>query len=141
MCQGQHKWIIMYQYYLTKFCILHPLTSKRTSEVGYQLLDIYLLRGAPSVLQSDNGSEFTEQVIAELKQMWPDLVIVHGKPKHPQSQGSVERANCDIKDVLIAWTSDNDWTVRLKFVQFQKNSSHHTGIKRSPFATLVPMRR
>ena len=71
--------------------------------------------------------------------MWPDLVIVHGKPRHPLSQGSVERANCDIKDLLIAWMSDNDtwdWTDGLKFVQFQKNSSHHTGIKRSPFPAL-----
>ncbi|XP_041357862.1 KRAB-A domain-containing protein 2-like [Gigantopelta aegis] len=90
MCQGQHKWIMVYQDHLTKFCILHPL--KHASEVAYQLLDIYLLLGAPSILQSDNGSEFTAQVITELKQMWPELVIVHGKPKHPQIQGSVERA-------------------------------------------------
>ncbi|XP_068229601.1 uncharacterized protein [Palaemon carinicauda] len=53
--------------------------------------------------------------------------------------GSVERANCDIKDMLVAWLSDNnttDWTVGLKFVQFQKNSSYHSGIRRSPFAAL-----
>ncbi|XP_041357785.1 KRAB-A domain-containing protein 2-like [Gigantopelta aegis] len=130
---------MVYQDHLTKFCILRPLTSKRASEVAYQLLDIYLLLGSPSILQSDNGSEFTAQVITELNQMWPDLVIIHRKPRHPQSQGSVERANCDIKDMLIAWMSDNDtrdWTVGLKFVQFQKNSSHHTRIKRSPFAAL-----
>ncbi|XP_041347573.1 KRAB-A domain-containing protein 2-like [Gigantopelta aegis] len=139
MCQGQHKWIMVYQDHFTQFCILRPLTSKRASEVAYQLLNIYLLLGAPSILQSDNGSEFTVQVITELKQMWPELVIVHGKPRHPQSQGSVERANCYIKDMLIEWMSDNDtrdWTVGLKFVQFQKNSSHHIGIKRSPFAAL-----
>ncbi|XP_071103366.1 uncharacterized protein [Haliotis cracherodii] len=71
--------------------------------------------------------------------MWPSLVIVHGKPRHPQSQGSVERANCDIKDILVAWLGDNDtsdWTVGLKFVQFQKNSSLHSGIKTSPCAAL-----
>jgi hypothetical protein len=28
--------------------------------------------------------------------MWPDCSIVHGKPRHPQSQGSVERGNADI---------------------------------------------
>ncbi|XP_041346801.1 KRAB-A domain-containing protein 2-like [Gigantopelta aegis] len=103
MCHGQHKWIMVYQDHLTKFCILRPLTSKHASEVAYQLLDIYLLQGAPSILQSDNGSEFTAQVITELKQMWPDLFIVHGKPRHPQSQGSVDTANCGIKDMLIAW--------------------------------------
>ena len=49
--------------------------------------------------------------------------MVHGKPRHPQSQGSVERANADIIDRLEAWMSDNntqDWTVGLEFAQQQK---------------------
>ena len=42
--------------------------------------------------------------------------------------------------MLIAWLADNnttDWTLGLKFVQFQKNSSHHSGIKSTPFAALL----
>ena len=93
---GKYKWIMVYQDHLTKFCILRPLTSKRASEVAYQLMDIFLMFGAPHVLQSDNGSEFTAAVVKELMELWTELVIVHGKPRHPQSQGSVERAivNC-----------------------------------------------
>ena len=63
------------------------------------------------------------------------LLLVHGKPRHPQSQGSVERCNGDIKDMLITWLSDNnstDWTMGLKFVQFMKNTSHHFGINQTP---------
>ena len=30
----------------------------------------------------------------------------------------------------------NDWSVGLKFVQFEKNSSLHSGIQRSPYATM-----
>ena len=137
--KGRFSWIMVYQDHLTKFIVLRPLTSKRAAEVAYQLLDIFLLFGAPQILQSDNGSEFTAQVIEELKLLWPSLIMVHGKPRHPQSQGSVERANADIKDMLTAWLADNettDWTVGLKFVQFYKNSSFHSGIKRTPFAAL-----
>src|ERR1043165_3209561 len=94
---------MVYQDHLTKFCILRPLYTKRASEVAYQLMYIFLLVGAPQILQSDNGSEFTASVITEMKQLWPDLLMVHGKPRHPQSQGSVEQLNCDIKDMLIAW--------------------------------------
>ena len=97
--QGQFKWIMVYQCHLTKFVILRPLSSKRAAEVAFQLLDIFLLFGAPAILQSDNGSEFTAHVIQELKELWPELIMVHGKPRHPQSQGSVERANSDIKDM------------------------------------------
>ena len=129
---GSFKWIMVYQTHLTKFVVIRPLTSKRAAEVAYQLMDIFLLFGAPHILQSDNSSEFTAQIISDLKELWPELVIVHGKPCHPQSQGSVERANYDIKDMLVAWMSENDtadWTVGVKFVQFRKNSSFNAGIK------------
>ena len=94
--QGQFKWIMVYQCHLTKFVILRPMSSKRAAEVAFQLLDIFFLFGAPAILQSDNGSAFTTQVITELKELWPQLIMVHGKPRHPQSQDSVERANSDI---------------------------------------------
>ena len=51
--------------------------------------------------------------------------MVHGKPRHPQSQGSVDHGNGDIKDMLVAWMADNntnDLSVGIKFVQFHKNS-------------------
>lgn len=39
--------------------------------------------------------------------MWPTLKIMHGKPRHSQSQDSVERANQDIKNMLITWMQTN----------------------------------
>ena len=143
MASNQFKWIMVYQDHLTKFCILRSLTSKRAAEVAFQLVDIFTLFGAPVVLQSDNGSEFTAAVIDELCVIWPELKIVHGKPRHPQSQGSVERANSDIKDMLISWMSDNsstEWYHGLRFVQFMKNRSHHSGIKCSPYSAVLDMR-
>ena len=91
----------MDQDHLTKFIVIRPLTSKRVAEVAYQLIDIFLLFGAPHILQSDNGSKFTAQIISDLKELGPDIVIVHGKPDHPQSQGSVERANYTLKTCLL----------------------------------------
>ena len=137
------KWIMVYQDHLTKFCMLRALASKRAAEVAHQLVDIFLTLGAPAILQSDNGSEFTAQVISEVTQLWPDLKLVRGKPRHPQSQGSVERANGDIKDMLTAWLQDNssaDWSFGIKFVQFSKNSAYCAAIKRSPYEALFGCR-
>jgi hypothetical protein len=56
-----------------------------------------------------------------------------------KSQGSVERANGDIKDMLVAWLTDNDsqdWVAGIRYVQFHKNSSYHSGIKRPPYSAL-----
>jgi hypothetical protein len=57
---------------------------------------------------------------------------------HPQSQGSVERANADIKE-MISWMNDNDttpWSEGLRFVQFQKIRSHHRVIDQPPYKAL-----
>ena len=80
---------------------LRPLTSKRAEEVAKHLMDIFCIFGAPAVLQSDNGREFANRVVSDLKSMWSNLAIVHGKPRHSQSQGSVERANQDIQNIII----------------------------------------
>ncbi|XP_068226588.1 uncharacterized protein [Palaemon carinicauda] len=47
--QAQHKRIMVYQCHLTKYVILHPLTSKRAAEVAFKLLDIFLLIGIKSI--------------------------------------------------------------------------------------------
>ena len=47
--------------------------------------------------------------------------------------------NGDIKEMLVAWMSDNntqDWTVGLKFVQQQKNCAHHAGINLTPYKAM-----
>jgi hypothetical protein len=140
---GKFKFIMVYQDHLTKFVVLKPLEYKRAEEVAYHLIDIFTLIGAPSILQSDNGREFSNKIVDNLKLMWPDLKIVHGKPRHSQSQGSVERANQDIENMSTTWTQDNKtskWSEGLRFVQLMKNRAHHSGIKRSPYEALFGSR-
>jgi hypothetical protein len=84
--------ILVYQDHLTKFVLLRSLHSKRADEVAYHFLDIFTAFGAPNILHSDNGREFYNQIIKSLCEMWNDVKIVHGKPRHSESQGSVERA-------------------------------------------------
>ncbi|CAF3516224.1 unnamed protein product [Rotaria socialis] len=136
---GKFKFILNYQDHFTKFCILRPLKSKTAAEVAYNLLDIFTTFGAPAILQSDNGREFVAKVIEELALIWKDLKIVHGKPRHPQSQGSVERSNQDTKQLLGTWIRENNstkWAEGLRFVQFQKNSCFHRVLNNSPYAVL-----
>lgn len=32
--------------------------------------------------------------------MWPELKIVHGKPRHHENQGMAEQVNQDIENIL-----------------------------------------
>ncbi|CAM4848069.1 unnamed protein product [Rotaria magnacalcarata] len=136
---GPFKFIMNYQDHFTKFCILRPLKTKTAAEVAYQLLDLFTILGAPVILQSDNGREFVAKVILELVEMWSGIKIVHGRARHPQSQGSVERCNQDIKQLIGTWIRENQskkWSHGLRFVQFQKNSCHHRVLQHSPYSVL-----
>lgn len=130
---------MVYQDHLTKFVMLKPQRSKTAGEVASNLLSVFSTIGAPTILQSDNGREFANQVVTELCSLWSGLKIVHGKPRHSQSQGSVERANRDIEHMLGTWMAENntrDWVKGLSIVQLMKNSAFHSGIRRSPYSAL-----
>lgn len=136
---GQYKFIMVYQDHLTKFVQLRALKSKRAEEVAYYLLDIFTIFGAPCILHSDHGREFANSVINEVCKMWDEPKIVHGKPRHSQSQGSVERANQDIEKMLATWLETNKtthWSEGLRFIQFMKNKAFHSGINTSPYEAI-----
>ena len=90
----------MYQDSLTKLRVLRPVKSQRPTEAAAQLIDIFPLSG--SILQSDNGTEFTAHVILESKDFWPALVMVHGKLHHAVRDLLNDQNNGDIKDILVA---------------------------------------
>ena len=134
-----YNWIMNYQDHHTKFCVLQPLTQKCGKEVAAHLIQIFLTFGAPLILQSDNGREFVNHVIDELSLIWPGCKILHGRSRHPQSQGSIERSNQVIENMLTAWCSDNKttkWASGLMSVQFSKNITFHRGIGMSPFKAM-----
>lgn len=58
-----YKFIFHYQDHLSKYNLLRPLLSKKASEVADKLVQIFFDFGSPQILQSDNGREFTAQVI------------------------------------------------------------------------------
>lgn len=132
--QGK-RFILNYQDHLTKFIQLRALSHKTAEEVAAHLKDIFLTFGAPCILHSDNGREFVNNIIKCMKIHWPELQLVNGKPRHSQSQGSIERANQDVENMLAAWLIDkktNQWPDALPFIQFMKNRAYHAGIRMSP---------
>ena len=124
---------------MTKLVQLRPVKSKHAPEIAYQLLDIFSIFGTPGIFQCDNDREFVNFVIIELSEMWLGLKLVHGKPKHSQCQGSVERANRDIEDMLTTWLQSNlttHWGDGLGFLQVMKNRAYHEGIKCSSYEAM-----
>ncbi|XP_047591129.1 SCAN domain-containing protein 3 isoform X1 [Lutra lutra] len=132
---GEYKFIMHYQDLRTKLSFLRSLKSKKPKEVAHALLDIFTIIGAPSVLQSDNGREFSSQVVRELSNIWPELKIVHGKPLPCQSQSSVNQTNEDIQTRIISWMQTHQsshWAEFLWFIQMTQNQPYHRGMQQTP---------
>lgn len=88
---------------------------------------------------ADSGRQCYNKLIYDLKITGSELKIVHGKPRHSQSQGSVKKANQDIENMLTTWMQDNQstsWSNGLKLIQFVTNRDFHSGIKRYPYECL-----
>ncbi|XP_012501552.1 PREDICTED: SCAN domain-containing protein 3 [Propithecus coquereli] len=132
---GEYKFIMHYQDLHTKLSFLRSLKSKRPKEIAHALLDIFTIIGAPSVLQSDNGREFSSQIVSELSNIWPELKIVHGKPRTCQNQNSTEQTNEDIKKRIFSWMQTNNsshWAEFLWFIQMTQNQPYHRGMQQTP---------
>ena len=135
-----YKFILNYQYRLSKYVILRPLKTKTVAEVADCLVSIFFEHGPPSILHTDNGTEFSNKTLmARINELWKGTKIVHGRPRHPQDQASVERANGDFKNMLYARLRDvkkecSQWVSELPHVQYSKNTAFHSGINYTPFS-------
>ena len=62
--------------------------------------------------------------IKQINKHFPDIQIVKGRARHPQSQGFIERGNGPFKEALQNWMQDNntaDWSIGCYIVQRQIN--------------------
>ena len=67
-----------------------------------------------------------------IREPWPGCKIVHGKPRHPQSQGSVERVNKEIKKVLgslMREAKEDYWLYFVPLVLHSINTSPHSTLE------------
>jgi transposase InsO family protein len=132
----ENKYILHVRDHFSRYSWARGITSKRPIEVAACLFDIFTEVGPPRILQSDNGAEFTANVIKEIMSLWPSVKIIRGRPRHPQSQGSVERGNYEITKKLGAWMEEfnsNDWIYGLKKIIYVMNTTISSPTNKSPY--------
>lgn len=91
----EFKWILHIVDHWSKFNFAFPLQHKSACDVASALQKwVFPFIGLPSILQSDNGREFVNQLIEEVLSTWPGQVqLVSGQPRHLQSQVLVGQAH------------------------------------------------
>lgn len=134
-----YNWILHCIDHYSKFCWAFPLEGKSANGVALKLRHLFFVFGPPRLLHSDNGREFVASVITELKELFPDMAFVHGRPRHPQSQGCIERANFVLCNALGKWlstTSSSHWSEGLLPVVYGVNTRISSVTKKSPYEVM-----
>lgn len=107
----------------TRFVFLEPLKNKEAATVAPVLFKLFCSVGFPKIIQSDNGSEFVNEVIHHLVTA---MNIDHRltTPYHPRANGVAERHVKSFKDILKKYINGEStlWDNHLPMVQLQLNT-------------------
>jgi len=85
----------------TRECLaIHISRQIKAPDVLYELSELFILRGAPDYIRSDNGSEFT----AEMVRYWLErlgVTTLFIEPGSPWENGYIESFNGKLRDELL----------------------------------------
>ena len=100
--------------------------QKTSRSAAYELAQALAVVGGCLVVHVDRGAEFSRKFVNYLREfLGSTFIVVRGAPRHPQSQGFIERLNQEIKRRLRAiaceWAKSNtgkqppwmDWLPRV----------------------------
>ncbi len=135
---GGKRYIIVFTDVFSRLTELAPVRTTNAKEASEALLNFVAAYGKPRTLQSDNGSQFANQVIAELTAR---CGIDHrfSIPYHPQGMGVVERQNGEVMRHLRAILLEHpqlDWLETIPYVKRILNNVVHASTGFSAFEIL-----
>lgn len=123
--QRGHRFLIVIQDTFSKWIELSPIGAATAKNVVSRMKDILLRCGAPDVLISDNGTQFTSKLFRELAEDW-QITFQTTAPFSPQSN-PVERPNRVVKTMIAQFikTRHTTWDNHLNEFQFALNTAVH----------------
>jgi transposase InsO family protein len=133
---GDTKYILQVKDHFSRMVWLFPLEDKEAEPVTTIMEVWFDDNGYPVILQMDNGTEFKARLIKVLEER--GIIIINGRPRNPQAQGSVEVANRSFKAVLRKYQVEfgtSKFVMFLKPIQLILNTSQTAELpdRKTPF--------
>lgn len=118
---------------VTRYPAAYPLRSINTKSIVKALTQFVSIFGLPKIIQSDQGSNFTSKLFAEVLF---ELGVRHNLSTayHAQSQGALERFHSTLKSLLRAYCLEmqRDWEEGLPWLMLAAREVTHQSIGFSP---------
>ena len=131
-----NKKILVVGDYFSKWMEAYPMPNEEAATVAKVLLDNFLSRfGMPLECHSDLGRNFVSNVFQEVCRLL-GVNKTYTTPRHPQSDGLVERFNQCIVSYIRTYMdpreNQSDWDKNLSLVTFAYRSSVHPSTGETP---------
>ena len=121
----------------TKWIEVVPLRRHDGPSVATAFTSICRRWGSPDVIRVDNGSEFRNAIVESLFRLL-GAEVRPGATRHPQSQGSVERANRTILGLIRkVLEHSSDWAADIETLLFYYRVRPHSSTGLSPMKAMV----
>ncbi|KAL5505725.1 hypothetical protein EMCRGX_G007206 [Ephydatia muelleri] len=132
-----NKYILVLCDYGTKYPEAIPLKSIDAEHIAEQLISVFSRIGIPREILTDQGSNFTSQLLAELYRLLNIHPIVTS-PYHPQTDGLVERFNQTLKSMLSRFSEEEgkNWDKMIPYILFAYREVPQATTGFSPFELL-----
>ncbi|MGI0059984.1 MAG: DDE-type integrase/transposase/recombinase, partial [Nitrosotalea sp.] len=121
----------------TGFVVLKPLKDTTAETVARKLWKIFALIGYPKILQSDNGSEFINDIIQTLVRI-TGIEQRFITPYNPRADGKVERSIQTVMLIIkkLLHGTSNHWPLFVSFAQLAFNNKISSLTNSTPFSLM-----
>ena len=114
-----NRFVLVICNHATRYPEAIPLKQIDAERIAEELVQIFARVGVPQEILTDQGSNFTSQLLAELYQLL-HIHPIRTTPYHPQTDGLVERFNQTLKTMLrkVATKEVRDWDKLIPYILF-----------------------
>jgi hypothetical protein len=135
--EGKKRFILVLVDYATRYPEAVALKGIETTEVAEALIDIFSRIGVPLTILTDQGSQFTSEMMKEVHRLM-GMKGITTSPYHAQANGLVERFNGTLKSMLKKLTTEKptDWDRYISAVLFAYREVPQASTGYSPFELL-----
>jgi hypothetical protein len=132
--RGHNTLLVCVDYY-TRWPVVVPLRDATAASVAEALVEyVFLAYGAPEVLLSDQGAQFTSELLECIAQLFITRQV-YSSGYRPQTAGLVERFNRTIVDMLakMIGAHHRDWDTYVPYVLWAYRTSFNPAVGNTPF--------
>ena len=132
-----NKFILVICDYSTRYLGAVPLKNIEAKTIAEELGKFFSRMGVPTEILTDQGSNFTSQLLKEVYRMLK-IEPIRTSPYHLQTDGLVERFNSTLKSMLkkIAKDDPTEWDSWLPYLLFAYREVPNESTGFSPFELL-----